>query len=154
LGFRFHNSTPAAVAAILVALTLGLAFSWVCALIGLSVRSAETAQVATLLLVIPLAFTSSMFVPVATMPGWLPAFARINPSTRAVDALRALCLPHTSHGPAFAWIAAILAVTIPPRWSAATTSPDQPMTNRTPHTQLVARRRLPGRRPTEHHDEL
>jgi ABC transporter DrrB family efflux protein len=116
LGFRFHNTAVAAVAAILVVLALGLAFSWLSALIGLSVRSAETAQVATLLLVIPLAFTSSMFVPVATMPGWLQAFARINPFTNAVDAVRALALPDTVPGrlgPALAWIAAVVAVTIP-----------------------------------------
>jgi ABC transporter DrrB family efflux protein len=116
LGFRFHNNAGAALAAVVMALALGLAFSWLSALIGLTVRSPETAQVATLLLVIPLAFTSSMFVPIATMPGWLQTFARANPITRAVDALRALTLPDTSHGslgPAFVWIAATLALTIP-----------------------------------------
>jgi ABC-type multidrug transport system permease subunit len=102
--------------ALIVALALGLVLSWVSALIGLTVRTAETAQVATLLLVIPLAFTSSMFVPIATMPGWLQAFAKVNPITRAVDAVRALILPHTFHsglGPAFAWIAVFLVLAIP-----------------------------------------
>jgi ABC-2 type transport system permease protein/oleandomycin transport system permease protein len=116
LGFRFHNNAAAALTAVAVALALGLAFSWLSALIGLSVRTPETAQVATLLVVIPLAFTSSMFVPIATMPGWLQAFAKVNPITRAVDALRALTLPDTFDSdlrPAFAWIAVTLALTIP-----------------------------------------
>jgi ABC transporter DrrB family efflux protein len=116
LGFRFHNSAFAGLTAVAVAVVLGLALSWVSALIGISVRTPETAQVATLLLVIPLAFTSSMFVPVATMPGWLQTFAKVNPITRAVDALRGLALPNTSHSglvPACAWIAVTLALAIP-----------------------------------------
>jgi ABC-2 type transport system permease protein/oleandomycin transport system permease protein len=56
-------------------------------------------------------FTSSTFVPVATMPGWLQAFAKLNPITVTVDALRALCLggppPPTSgrrwHGSVGSW---------------------------------------------------
>ena len=115
LGFRFHRSLVDALGAIALVLALGLALSWLSSLIGLSVGTPETAQVATLLLVIPLAFTSSMFVPVATMPGWLQVLARFNPVTRTVDALRALTLTgsHATIGPAFAWIAAISAVTIP-----------------------------------------
>src|SRR6266536_3491579 len=68
------------------------------------------------LAVVPLIFTSSTFVPVATMPGWLQAFAKVNPITVAVDALRALCLG----GPtaervwqALAWVGGLLAVTVP-----------------------------------------
>jgi ABC transporter DrrB family efflux protein len=116
LGFRFHNNIAAALTAVIIALALGFALSWVSALIGLIVRTPETAQVATLLVVIPLAFTSSMFVPVATMPGWLQAFAKLNPITRAVDAVRSLTLPHNFHsslGPAFAWIAVCLVLTMP-----------------------------------------
>ena len=37
-------------------------------------------------------FTSSALVPVATMPGWLQAFARANTVTVITGALRALCL--------------------------------------------------------------
>ena len=69
-----------------------------------------------MLAVIPLIFTSSTFVPVDTFPGWLQAFAQVNPITITVDALRALCLggPTAGHvGTALAWIAALLAVTMP-----------------------------------------
>jgi len=56
------------------------------------------------------------FVPVATMPDWLQAFANINPVTVTVDALRALCLGGPSSTQiiqAAAWIAGLLLVTVP-----------------------------------------
>jgi ABC-type polysaccharide/polyol phosphate export permease len=61
-------------------------------------------------------FTSSTLVPLATMPGWLQAFAKINPVTVIVDALRALCLGGPTARPAaeaLAWIGGLLAITIP-----------------------------------------
>jgi ABC-2 type transport system permease protein/oleandomycin transport system permease protein len=50
------------------------------------------------------------------MPGWLQAFARANPVTVITGALRALCLGGPTTRPvaeAAAWIAALLAVTVP-----------------------------------------
>ena len=38
----------------------------------------------------PLVFASGVFVPVETMPGWLQAFAKVNPITIWVETLRAL----------------------------------------------------------------
>ena len=69
-----------------------------------------------ILTVIPLVFTSSTFVPVASFPGWLQAFAKVNPITITVDALRALCLggPTATHvWQALAWIGGLLVLTIP-----------------------------------------
>jgi ABC-2 type transport system permease protein/oleandomycin transport system permease protein len=116
IGFRFHAGAAAALAAIGLALLVGVAFSWANALIGLLVRNAEASGLAGLLVVIPLVFTSSTFVPVATMPGWLQAFAEVNPITVTVDALRALSLGGPAAEPvwqALVWIGAILAVTMP-----------------------------------------
>jgi ABC transporter DrrB family efflux protein len=116
IGFRFHAGPAAATAAIGLALAIGIAFSWIFALLGLLVRDPESAGIGGLLAVIPLIFTSSTFVPVATFPGWLQTFARVNPITITVDALRALCLggPTASHVvAAVAWIAVLLAVTVP-----------------------------------------
>ncbi len=116
IGFRFHAGAAAAAAAIGLAVLVGLAFSWVNALFGLLVRDAESAGLAGLLGVIPLIFASSTFVPVATMPGWLQAFAKVNPVTVTVDALRVLCLggPTATHvWQALAWVAALLAVSVP-----------------------------------------
>ena len=116
VGFRFHAGPAAAAGAIGLALLVGLAFSWINALIGLLVRDPEAAGLAGLLPVIALVFTSSTFVPVATMPGWLQAFANVNPVTVTVDALRALCLGGPTAAPvwqALAWIGGLLAVTVP-----------------------------------------
>ena len=116
IGFRFHAGPAAALAAIGLALAIGVAFSWIFALLGLLVRDPESAGIGGLLAVIPLIFTSSTFVPVDTFPGWLQAFSRVNPITVTVDALRVLCLggPAAGHvGAALAWIAALVAVAAP-----------------------------------------
>jgi ABC-2 type transport system permease protein len=44
------------------------------------------------MIVFPLAFDSSAYVTVASMPGWLQVFAKHQPLTYMVDAVRALTL--------------------------------------------------------------
>lgn len=116
IGFRFHAGAAAALGVIGLALVVGVVFSWIFSLLGLLVRDSESAGIGGLLAVIPLIFTSSTFVPVATFPGWLQAFAKVNPITVTVDALRALCLggpTATRVWHAAAWLGGLLAVTIP-----------------------------------------
>jgi ABC-2 type transport system permease protein/oleandomycin transport system permease protein len=115
-GFRFHAGPAAALAAIALAGATGLAFSWLNLLLGLLVRDSESAGLAGLFPVIILFFTSSALVPVATMPGWLQAFAKANPVTVITGALRVLCLGGPTTRPALeaaAWLAGLLAVTVP-----------------------------------------
>jgi ABC-2 type transport system permease protein len=116
VGFRIHTGVVPALGAVALALAFGLAFSWISAFIGLSVRDVESAQAAGFVWVFPLVFASSAFVPVDSMPGWLQAFAEINPVTVTVNALRAL----TYGGPttravleSLAWIIGILVVFVP-----------------------------------------
>ena len=116
VGFRFHNGFGPAVAAVLVALLLGYTLSWVFAFTGLTVADPESAQLAGFLPVFPLVFASSVFVSIRSMPGWLQAFANVQPITRATNAVRAL----TEGGPILAnliwtvvWSIAILAVFAP-----------------------------------------
>jgi ABC-type multidrug transport system permease subunit len=109
--------------ALAVGLLFGYAWSWVMALLGLAVRSAEAVQAATYLVVFPLAFTSSVFVPTQTMPGWLQPFAANQPVTVATNALRGLVLGQGALPPgrtvasqvvlALLWAAAITAVFVP-----------------------------------------
>jgi ABC-2 type transport system permease protein/oleandomycin transport system permease protein len=116
IGFRFHAGPVAALAAIALPVTLGYVLSWLAALIGLATGDTETAGTASLLPIIPLAFTSSAFVPIDTMPGWLQAWAGINPITPIVDAIRALILGGPTTTPvlhALAWLTAIGALVIP-----------------------------------------
>ena len=116
VGFRFHNGFLPAVAAVFVALLLGYCLSWVFAFIGLTVADPESAQLAGFLPIFPLVFASSVFTSTQSMPGWLQAFAKVQPITRAADTVRAL----TQGGPVAAnliwtllWSIAILAVFAP-----------------------------------------
>ncbi|HYN16681.1 MAG TPA: ABC transporter permease [Actinomycetes bacterium] len=116
VGFRFHAGVVPALGAVGLALAFGLAFSWISALIGLSVGDVESAQATGFVWVFPLVFASSAFVPVESMPGWLQVFVRANPVTITVNALRALTLG----GPttrvvlqSLAWIVGILLVFVP-----------------------------------------
>jgi ABC transporter DrrB family efflux protein len=116
IGFRFHAGPAAALAAVGLAVATGVAFSWLNLLLGLAVRDAESAGLAGLFPVVILFFTSSALVPVTTMPGWLQAFAKANPVTVITGALRALSLGGPTARPvteAAAWLACLLAVTIP-----------------------------------------
>ena len=93
------------------------------ALVGLLVRSGEAVQAATYLVVFPLAFTSSVFVPTQTMPTWLQPFAAHQPVTVAAGALRGLVLGPGALPPgrtvggqvalALLWAAAITALFAP-----------------------------------------
>jgi ABC transporter DrrB family efflux protein len=116
IGFRFHAGPLAALAAIALPVAVGYVLSWFAALVGLATGDLETAGTASLLPIIPLAFTSSAFVPVVTMPGPLQAWAHINPITHIVDADRALILGGPTTTPllqALAWLAALAALFIP-----------------------------------------
>ena len=84
------SSFPGLLGAIGLTSLFGFAFSWISAWIGLSVRDVETANLAGFVWLFPLTFASSAFVPLATMPGWLQAFANATPVTPTVDAVRAL----------------------------------------------------------------
>jgi ABC-2 type transport system permease protein/oleandomycin transport system permease protein len=89
---------------------------WIMATIGLLTKDAETTQVAAMITVFPLVFASSAFVPVETMPGWLQAFAEINPVTVTVNAMRGLLVTGeytTALWQSIAWIGGILLIFVP-----------------------------------------
>jgi ABC-2 type transport system permease protein len=101
-----------------VALVLAFAYSlsWVFAIVGLSAPDAETAQAASFPILAPLVFASSAFVPVSSMPSWLQVFAKHQPVTAVVDAVRALTITGTGGThllSAVLWIAGIIAVCAP-----------------------------------------
>lgn len=116
IGFRFTEGVLAALGAVAVVCLFSLALSWIFAFVGLVSDGAETAQSAGFVVIFPLAFASSAFVPIETMPSWLEAFASVSPVTLAVDAARALSLGGDVAGPLLgflAWTVAILAVFVP-----------------------------------------
>lgn len=90
VGFRFQNGVLAALAAVALAWLFALGIAWGSAIIGLLVPTPEAVQAAVFTALFPLVFASSVFVPVATMPGWLQAFAKVNPVSIVTDAVRGL----------------------------------------------------------------
>jgi ABC-2 type transport system permease protein len=90
IGFSFNASVPQVVAGFGLLLLFGYAFSWVFALVGLIASTPESANSVGFLAVFPLTFISSAFVPTASMPSVLKAFANVNPFTIVVNAMRSL----------------------------------------------------------------
>ena len=113
LGFRFQNGWFNAIAAIVLILSTGVAFSWISATIGLAVKDTETVQVAGMIWIFPLVFASSIFVPVKTMPDFLQVLAEHSPITYTVNTVRALMIGgdvNASLGPALIWLVALATV--------------------------------------------
>jgi ABC transporter DrrB family efflux protein len=116
IGFRFHAGLLDALACVAVVSAFGFALSWIFAFVALTVRGAEAAQSAGFVVIFPLVFASSVFVPVASMPGWLQAFAKVSPITLTADTARSYALVGgvpSSLGGTAAWIGGLLALFIP-----------------------------------------
>ncbi len=116
VGFSFHTDFWHAAAGFVLLLFFGYAFSWFFALIGLLVSSPEAANSVGFIVVFPLTFISSAFVPVVSMPEPLKSFAEVNPFTIMVDAIRSLWLGAPAHNyvwGAIVWTIAIIAVFAP-----------------------------------------
>jgi ABC transporter DrrB family efflux protein len=90
IGWRTHEPIPKVLAGFLLLLLLGYAFSWIGALIGLSVRTPEAATSGGLIWLFPLTFISNAFVPVNGMPTFLQHVAEWNPFSATVQAAREL----------------------------------------------------------------
>jgi len=92
VGFGF-DADPAKVAAgIGLVLLFGYAMAWVYAFFGLIASSPESASALITIIIFPLTFVSSVYVPTESMPDVFAAIADANPITTVVDALRALWL--------------------------------------------------------------
>jgi ABC transporter DrrB family efflux protein len=92
IGFSFNANVLHVIAGIVLLLMFGYAFSWVFAFVGLVASTPESANSVGFIAIFPLTFISSAFVPVASMPSVLQAFAKVNPFTITVNALRSLWL--------------------------------------------------------------
>jgi ABC transporter DrrB family efflux protein len=116
IGFRFHAGVLQALASVAIVSAFGFALSWIFAFVALAVRGAEAAQSAGFVVIFPLVFASSVFVPVSTMPQWLQVVSKVSPVTLTANTARSYALQPGmpgSLGGAAAWIAGILVVFIP-----------------------------------------
>jgi ABC-2 type transport system permease protein len=91
VGFRLHGSALDGLAAFGLVIVFGFAFEWLFVTMGLLAGTGQAAQ-GMGMIVFPLAFVSSAYVTVASMPGWLQVFAKHQPLTYMVDAVRGLTL--------------------------------------------------------------
>lgn len=90
LGFRVHGSPAAAIAAAGLAMLFGFCLSWVTVLLGVLVRNVDAVLAFSFISFLPLQLGTSLAAPTSTLPGWLRAWADINPVTHVMDACRAL----------------------------------------------------------------
>jgi ABC transporter DrrB family efflux protein len=123
VGFGLHGSAASGLAALGLVVVFGFAFEWLFIAMGLFAGTAQAAQ-GMGMIVFPFAFVSSAYVPVASMPGWLQVFAKHQPLTYMVDAVRSLTLGGHSQAllghpasyfvvRALVWTAGILIVALP-----------------------------------------
>ncbi|MGH2596480.1 MAG: ABC transporter permease [Actinomycetota bacterium] len=128
VGFSFQEGFLKATGVVVLVLAVGFAFSWVSATVGLAIKETEAVQAAIFTFIFPIVFMSTVFVPLATMPGWLQVIARNNPISQWATLARILTFgEYAGVGPgdpgsgslahaAFVsgiWIVALLVVFVP-----------------------------------------
>lgn len=116
IGFRAKADISDWLLIIGIIILFTLAFSWLSAIMGVLAKSVEAVQWLGFVLVFPLTFASSAFVPTEGMSSALKAFAVNQPITQIIEAVRALMLgkPVGDHLVlAVVWCLGILAVSIP-----------------------------------------
>nr|WP_203586374.1 ABC transporter permease [Actinospica acidiphila] len=90
VGWRTHTSFGEVLGAFGLLLLTGYAFTWIGAVIGLSVRTPEAATSGGLVWLFPVTFVSNAFVDSSNMTPWLRHIADWNPFSATVQACREL----------------------------------------------------------------
>ncbi|MET8247688.1 ABC transporter permease [Streptomyces sp. NPDC005202] len=90
VGWRTHTNIGEVLGAFGLLLLSGYAFTWIGALIGLSVRTPEAATSGGLVWLFPVTFISNAFVDSSRMTPWLRHIAEWNPFSATVQACRKL----------------------------------------------------------------
>ncbi|WP_055695421.1 ABC transporter permease [Streptomyces prasinopilosus] len=90
VGWRTHTGAGEVLAAFGLLLLSGYAFTWIGAVIGLSVRTPEAATSGGLVWLFPVTFVSNAFVDTGQMTPWLRHIAEWNPFSATVQACREL----------------------------------------------------------------
>lgn len=90
IGYRPGGGVLGVLGAILLAVVAGWSLAWIFTFFGIVGRNAQGVQGISLMVMFPLTFLSNAFVPTETMPGWLEAFANVNPVSLVISAIRDL----------------------------------------------------------------
>lgn len=115
-GFRSNAGLVEWLAITGIIVLFTLAFSWLAAIVGVLAKSVEGVQWLTFVIVFPLTFASSAFVPADSMVSWLRPFAENQPITHIIESIRGLMIgtPVGDHGFwAVVWCVAILVISVP-----------------------------------------
>jgi ABC-2 type transport system permease protein/oleandomycin transport system permease protein len=116
VGWTVDTGVSAIVGAMLLLLGFAYSLSWAFAIVGLTARNSETAQAISFPFLAVMVFASSAFVPVATMPSWLQGWARNQPVSVVINAVRELTITGDASSEVFKailWIIGITAVCMP-----------------------------------------
>ena len=90
MGFRVETDAGSAFAAAALAILFGFSISWVTVFLGVILKDESTLMMFVFFAFMMLLFGTNLAAPIDTLPGWLQAWANINPVTHAMDAARGL----------------------------------------------------------------
>jgi ABC transporter DrrB family efflux protein len=116
LGFRVQTGPVQAVCAFAVLIGFAFAFSWIQIFVGVLAKTPVVVQTMSLIIVFPLTFASSVFVPTRTFPSWLQAWSTVSPMSVIVNTVRGLMVGGDVAGPglkALIWAVALLCIFAP-----------------------------------------
>jgi daunorubicin/doxorubicin transport system permease protein len=111
MGFDARGGALGVLAAVGLVVVFAIALSWVWTTLGLILRAPNAVMSIGFVILFPLTFMSNIFVDPATMPGWLRAFARVNPVTHLATAERGLMQGTATTGQVLWVLAAAAALT-------------------------------------------
>lgn len=116
LGFRVHGGLLQAMGAVGLVILFGFCLSWVAVFTGVIVKDPNAVMAFSFITFLPLQLGSSLAAPTQTLPGWLRAWAEVNPVSHAMDASRALLngsSPGDSITATLIWSAALFIIFCP-----------------------------------------
>ncbi len=90
VGWRIRSSPLEALGGFLLLLFFAYAFSWVMAVVGISVRSPEVVNNAAFITIFPVTFIANTFVGISSLPEPLQTIAEWNPVSAVTQATREL----------------------------------------------------------------
>ena len=90
MGYRPGGGLLGVLGGWLLTVIAAWSLAWIFTWFGTIARSAQAVQGFSMMIMFPLSFLSNAFVPTNTMPGWLHAFADVNPVSLVIDAVRDL----------------------------------------------------------------
>ncbi|GLY49785.1 ABC transporter permease [Lentzea sp. NBRC 102530] len=90
LGFRPEGGVLGVLGAVLFLQLFAFCLGWMWNAAGLVLKSPESVNQLSSMVLFPLVFASNVFVETSTMPGWLQVVVNVNPITHAVTAVRGL----------------------------------------------------------------